>query len=112
MIVGVSGSPITAELYDSFLGKWSALSQLGHGRILHAAGLLADGRVMVAGGIDANGNPLGTEIYDRSLDRWTASQLAVPRSLITMVVLADGRQLLVGGFTSGPSGATVAVDQS
>lgn len=69
------------------------------GRILHTATRLADGKVLVTGGVNDAGAPLAsTEIYDPIADRWQAgAALATPRSRHDSTLLPDGRVLVSGG---------------
>ncbi len=53
----------SAEIYDPKTGTFSPTGSLTHRRVFHSATLLADGRVLVAGGTDPT--PLtSAEIYD------------------------------------------------
>lgn len=69
--------------------------------------VLADGRVLVAGGAVYDENGLGgqaiaaTEIYDPVADSWSAGpDLLEPRKDATGLLLADGSVLIVGGDAS------------
>ena len=54
----------TAELYDPSLAKWELTFPLNSARTLHTATSLADGRVLIVGGVSASGSVLSTaEIY-------------------------------------------------
>ncbi|MFP2934237.1 kelch repeat-containing protein, partial [Pyxidicoccus sp. 3LG] len=75
-------------------------------RSAHTATLLADGRVLVVGGMRRLGTfPIPTsepvasaELYDPTTDTWSAtSPLAEARYSHTATLLADGRVLVVGG---------------
>ncbi len=77
-----------------------------HGNLFkdHAAVRLLDGRVLIAGGADvAGGVPARhAALFNPADQQWTVldNALAVARSKHTMTVLADGRVLLAGGFTT------------
>ena len=69
-------------------------------RTAPAQELLADGRVLVAGGLSAGTTQPGSEIYDLVSNSWTPSgALAFERHSTAWARLGDGRVLLVGGLT-------------
>ncbi|QBS44353.1 kelch repeat-containing protein [Nocardia sp. CS682] len=91
----------TTERFDPVTGKWSATrTDMGLERCLHTATVLADGRVLVAGGLA--GTALKTtnaaELYDPVADSWAPTgSMTDPRNAHRAVLLADGRVLVVGG---------------
>jgi hypothetical protein len=69
---------------------------------------LADGRVLVAGGLDATGASLGTaELFDPATNAWSSlPKMPESRAGGAAVALKDGSVLLVGGFNDAtPAGA-------
>jgi hypothetical protein len=90
----------TAEIYDPETDKFTATGSMSAARGNHSAVLLADGRVLIAGG---NGNdpaapPAGTEIFDPATGRFSSGgDLQKPRDSHAAVALTDGRVLLIGG---------------
>jgi hypothetical protein len=67
-------------------------------RELHTATLLADGRVLVAGGFDGNVAVASAELYDPQTGTFkAAASMAAPRDWQVATPLADGRILFTGG---------------
>ncbi|MEP6569531.1 MAG: kelch repeat-containing protein [Acidobacteriota bacterium] len=65
----------SAELYDSATGVWSNTGSLNQPRLFHQAILLANGQVLVAGGIHHSGTNILTrlssaELYDPATGKW------------------------------------------
>jgi N-acetylneuraminic acid mutarotase len=103
---GVGGNPETdlTEIYDPIANGWGRGATMLSTRAFHTATLLADGRVLVAGGESATGPYLATtELYDPITNRWTfAGPLSATRGAHTASLLPDGRVLVAGGWGSGP----------
>src|SRR5688500_6695323 len=79
-------------------GLWSDVGPLGTGRSVHTATLLADGRVLVAGGRVNGTADASAELYDPATATWSATDsLDTARALHTATRLLDGRVLVVGG---------------
>lgn len=91
---------LTAELYDPSTGTWSATGNMLDVHDFHAAVLLHDGTVMVAG------KRLGAsaaEIYDPRTGTWRATGIMNERRTeATATVLRDGT-VLVAGVAEQPS---------
>ncbi len=77
-------------------------------RTHHTATLLSDGRVLFAGGFDANGNPTSTtEIYDPLTRTMSPGpDLLAPRARHAAVLLTTNQVAFFGGI--GEGGATLA----
>jgi N-acetylneuraminic acid mutarotase len=101
------GLPADAEVYDPKTDRWSPTTPLGVNRLGQTATLLADGRVLVAGGEDENLSILNsTEIYDPTLDRWiSAAPMGVARSGHLATLMAKGDVMVAGGSGREASGA-------
>ena len=93
----------SAELYVPSLGKFLSVGDLAAERYKHAAVLLADGQVLVAGGSDARdwrGQLSSAELYDpssrsfRSLPSMNASRFKFPNAAVR---LQSGDVLIAGG---------------
>ncbi len=85
--------------YDPVIDDFGESEGLHAVRSQHTATLLADGRVLVAGGIGADGLTLkSVEIFDPSDELWhTTTPMAMSRRDHAAALLNDGRVLVVGG---------------
>ncbi len=90
---GFPGAPASgAELYDPATGIFTATGAMMTGRTGHTATLLADGRVLIAGGSGG----IGAELYDPSTGTFTATgDLKVAQlSWNTAKLLGNGKVLI------------------
>lgn len=80
-------------------GRVLQVAPLQQARAKHSATVLQDGSVLVAGGFDANGQPLASaELWDPAQRQWSAlAPLQVARHSHSAVLLGDGRLMLAGG---------------
>jgi hypothetical protein len=80
-------------------GTWTLTGSLHDARYSHTATLLQDGRVLVAGGQDANVVALASaELYDPQSGIWSLTgSLHQARDFHTATLLQDGRVLVAGG---------------
>jgi hypothetical protein len=95
----------TCELYDPATNVWTATGSLNFARGVHTATLLANGRVLVAGGVDSTQLPISSaEIYDPTAGTWSLSaSLPGPLSLHTATLLMNGQVLVAGGDGNTPT---------
>ncbi|MCI0607991.1 MAG: hypothetical protein L0Z71_02880, partial [Anaerolineae bacterium] len=75
-----------------------ATGNMSIARAGHAAALLNDGRVLVAGGLGGSGSLSSAEVYDPATGTWSATASMInARDRFPATRLADGRVLVVGG---------------
>jgi len=91
----------SVELYDPSTGLWRSVAPLRTPRARHAAALLQDGRLLVAGGV--NRIVLDSvEIYDPAANVWTVGKsLAMP--MMDHAMCAIGGQIVLSGGEAGAS---------
>lgn len=123
MFTLTTGSTAAVEIYDPRTDTWTAAASLRGARRDASATLLADGRVLVAGGVYNRPALSGSdyfeavylataEIYDPQTNTWTAAaSLPRPRYDHRGQLLADGTVLLIGGAgcttSEGEAGGTL-----
>ena len=109
----LSGGPVilaSAELYDPSTGAFGPAGDMTTGRRMHTSTLLADGRVLIAGGYGhgaegpaGSGTALASaELYDPSTGTFTATRdMITARGGHTAILLLNGKVLIVGGYGTG-----------
>jgi hypothetical protein len=109
-VVGGTRDPAPAEIFDQRSNTWASTTELAP-RIAPVVGVLAGGRVIVAGGLVEKYDPAtvqstgytpvlldSVDVFDTRRGSWSAApSMAVARWLATGSMLADGRFLVCGG---------------
>ena len=113
----VAGLVILALLGGSVLylprwldGPFSATGSMARTHSGGTATLLADGRVLVAGGNDDDGSPMASaEVYDPATGRFSPTgPMAEARAGQTATLLGDGNVLIAGGDSTFHDSVTLA----
>jgi N-acetylneuraminic acid mutarotase len=90
--------------FHELLGTWSAAASMLEGRTAATATLLANGKVLVTGGLDTttSAHLASAELYDPSTNTWTpAASMATARQLHMAILLNNGKVLVMGGANNG-----------
>ena len=92
----------SAEIYNSKTATFSDTGSMSRARSSHTATLLANGKVLIAGGTSVYNQPpfvtATAEIYDPATGTFTATgSMATPRENHTATLLQDGTVLIAGG---------------
>ena len=93
---------LDTALYDPRTDRWTIGAARPATLLDYSATVLADGRLLVAGGTDDRQTGIGVTtaiLYDPVADRWIpAGALNVARDAHTATLLPDGRVFVTGGF--------------
>jgi hypothetical protein len=95
----------TAEIYDPASGTFSATGTMTTARTRHSAAPLANGQVLIAGGLTSTTSANATasaEIYDPASGSFSATgSMSTGRSFLAAVPLTNGLVLVAGGLDGG-----------
>ncbi len=91
-----------AEIYNPTTMSFTVVGSLNNPRQFHTATLLANGKVLIAGGADAGGASASAELYDPVAQTFSlvSNHLITPREYHTATVLINGQVLIAGGMMS------------
>jgi hypothetical protein len=95
--IGANSSP--CEIYDPATGAWSTTGAMTsvQSYLSTAAVVLADGRVLAAGG--GYFGVAAAELYNPATGTWTATNpMSTARASLSLIRLSDGRVLAAGGW--------------
>ncbi len=108
VLVGWDGEAVA---YPALLDPtWSTTDELATGRFYHTSTVLADGRVLVAGGRSSAGEVVSCVLYDPMSGTWAATgDLVTARDQHGGALLADGSVLVVGG--NGSTGILASAER-
>jgi len=116
VVGGLAGSDFSistnsgAEIFDPKTSKFTNAGPMAVNRRAHTATLLADGRVLIAGGETGSPATVGfpvlntAEIFDPVTGEFSQTgPMSVQRNRFYAVMLSNGKVLVGGGFTPGAS---------
>lgn len=99
----LTNATATAELYNPASGAWALTGSMSTAREGHAATLLANGKTLVGGGLDASFAYLSSaELYNPSSATWSsAGNMQNARGYHRETLLPSGTVLATGGVGPG-----------
>ena len=89
----------STEIYDPSTGAFTPAADMREGRRMHSATLLADGRVLIAGGYAGAAPIASAELYDPTTNTFSSvGKMGTGRGGHDAILLSDGSVLVLGGF--------------
>jgi Kelch motif/Galactose oxidase, central domain/Fibronectin type III domain len=105
-----STTTATTNIYDPSSNSFTPGPAMMVSRIFFGITPLADGRVLVAGGVTLGGGGGAitgdTEIYDPRTNSWSEAAPLPPIAAFTLSLLPNGQALQASGATGGPNGSS------
>jgi hypothetical protein len=99
-VTNPAGDTATAQVTVKVVG-FVATGSMHAARVYHTATLLANGKVLIAGGYDGSTSLAGADLYDPATGLFSATgNLVVARNSHTATLLANGKVLIAGGTGS------------
>lgn len=90
---------VAAEIYDPATGVFTTTGKMTAGRVGQTATLLADGKVLIAGGWTSSNAIATAELYDPLTGAFTPTgSMTSARAAHTATLLHDGSVLITGGL--------------
>ena len=99
----IAFAPVATRAAAPAAGTWTATGSMYEARGYQTATVLANGLVLVAGGVDSNNHLLASaELYHPHTGSWAATgSMPEPRVQFTATLLHNGQVLVVGGSSNG-----------
>lgn len=99
---GLLGATTAAEIYESSTNSFGATGNMVGAYIVRASVRLADGRLLIAGGVDnASHATIDAELYNPASGTFTATgSLGTKRYAAAAALLPNGNVLIAGGIDS------------
>jgi Galactose oxidase, central domain/Bacterial Ig-like domain (group 2)/Kelch motif len=99
------------EIYDPATGVFTTTGSMVAGRVGQTATLLADGKVLIAGGWTSSNAIATAELYDPLTGAFTPTgSMTSARAAHTATLLVDGRVLITGGLLDQTNAGSDSAD--
>jgi uncharacterized repeat protein (TIGR02543 family) len=89
----------SAKLFNAYTGSWTSTGSMNRSRGAgHSATLLANGKVLVAGGWGGSTDLFSAELYNAGTGTWASTgSMSTPRSYHSATLVSNGKVLVAGG---------------